>query len=150
MSKHLMARFRHLASPQFDWRHSPEYDSDLVAEHHTAPLENGDRLHVFRMRMPGEKALGLGPEYWMHEIAPHDLPPRHPLPENMHADDEWDATVNKPHFERRNFEMGFANKETAMEAVEQRYKDQAKGWGPRAPHRREVNYDDLNSFKDFL
>jgi hypothetical protein len=139
-----MARFRHLASPQFDWRHTPEYDSDLAVDHHIAPLENGDRLHVYRFN-------GRTKEHWMHEISPHDLPPRHPFPKNMHSADEWDETINKPQFDRRNFDFGpFADKETAMEAVEQRYKEQAPTWGPRAPQRREVNYDNLDDFKDFL
>lgn len=68
------------ASPMFDWRPSPEYESPgLTADHHSAPLENGDRLHVYRLNVQAENP-------WVFEFHPHDMPSRLPLRWNPELD----------------------------------------------------------------
>lgn len=74
-----------MLSPMFDWRRSPEYDSPgISADHHSAPLENGDRLHAYRLQVQAQNP-------WVFEIEPHDMPSRLPLrwnPElNLFRDD---------------------------------------------------------------
>lgn len=141
-----MARFRRFASPQFDWRRTPEHDSPgISADHYTAPLENGDSLHAYRLDTYGER------EIWMHELRPHDLPMRFPIPRNpFDENSEWNVKVNKPGFNRRHQQyfvdgMPAMDKETAMERAEQSYRDNAPSWGPRTPHQREdmaFDYDE--------
>lgn len=146
-----MAKFRRQASPQFDWRRSPEHDSPGIStDHHTAPLENGDSLHVYRLDLSDH-------DVWMHELRPHDLPMRFPIPRNpFDESSDWNVKINKPGFDRRNQQYiddngsPITDKETAMERAEQKYKEQAPSWD-RPPHSSDVDYEDImRNYKDYL
>lgn len=94
----MLAPWRRTASPMFDWRPSPEYESPgLTADHHSAPLENGDRLHVYRLNVQAENP-------WVFEIHPHDMPSRLPLRWNPELDlfkDDPQVRDDLPAFLRR-------------------------------------------------
>lgn len=192
-----------IAGPVFDWRRSPEYDSEISKDHHSAPLENGDRLHVYRLPVSATNP-------WVHEIEPHDMPSRLPLSwhsgmSKLYPQEDVSPNMNdflrrypnspvamaisrNPEIDppgtdrtRRNFsgwgrmvsqegsfapagepvnregapgekwENGkfFPDPESAMAAVEQRYREEAPKW-KREDHSSGVDYSDLNRFKDFL
>lgn len=163
MSRHLMARMRRTASPVFDWRRSPEYDSPgISADHHSAPLENGDRLHAYRLNFNA-----INP--WVFEIEPHDMPPRLPL--RFHDGVNGDlprkavpmAIARNPAVDpvgtdrtRRNFSLwgrrpdpdggehpgnwengtSYTSLSEAVSAAEGRYLEEAPKWGAREPRQR--------------
>lgn len=158
------SRRRRTASTLFDWRRSPEYDSPgITVDHHSAPLENGDRLHAYRM--------DVSTPHWVFEIGPHDMPNRFPLrwipghlvPEGFSHTTYGmvigrDPEVDPPGTDRRRRNNSLwgrylddpthpsgkrhENGETyrtlaeAAEAAERRYLEEAPGWGQREPHRR--------------
>jgi hypothetical protein len=67
---------------QFDWRRSPEYDSEYSMEHHSAPLENGDRLHVFHVPWVRVGDPDNGKRSWWYELEGHHQTPRFPIQPN--------------------------------------------------------------------
>lgn len=159
----MLVPWRRTASPMFDWRRSPEYDSPgISADHHSAPLENGDRLHVYRVNINATNP-------WVFEFHPHDMAPRLPLVWHDNVDPNlrgkplpmaigrnpdidppgsgrhrrnfslWGREVDDPTRESgKNWENGraYTTPQEAMRAAEERYLEEAPKWGDRAPHAR--------------
>lgn len=160
MSRHLMAKFRRQShrdkwklkpNPEgrkFDWRHEPAYETSMSTDHHVAPLENGDSLHVFRL--PGD--FSDDRQHWFHEIAPHHLPFRFPFPERDDPgyQDYQDRINSVGNFKERNVDFGFMNKETAQDAVEQKYLEEAKTWDRQPHHRKNIDVADSGTDYDKL
>lgn len=158
-----MAKMR-TASPMFDWRRTPEYDSPgITVDHHSAPLENGDRLHAYRM--------DVSSPHWVFEIEPHEMPsrfplrwiPRHLVPEGFShtpygmvigRDPEVDPPgagrkrrnnslwgryledPTHPSGTRHENGMTYGTLAEAARAAERRYLEEAPKWGQREPHQR--------------
>jgi hypothetical protein len=161
----MLAPWRRTAGPVFDWRPTPEYAAlGLTLDHHTAPLENGDRLHVYRPDFPG---AGMTDKHWLYELEPHDMAPRLPLVWHDHVDPGTGRAPGVMHMiigrnpevdppdgpdrRRRNLSLWgrgadevrphengrtFPTAEEAMQAAEQRYREEAPKWDDRAPHAR--------------
>ncbi len=151
MSRHLMAKFRRVASPQFDWRRAPELDDqkfikDYVPgvyrdqgpqDHHIAPLENGHVLIVRRFNKPGTQWSEGDWDYWIQGASAH------PQLKNYHpTDDSYDVLGH-------GF-RGLPSKEHAIQAAEQAYRRLVPIGTDTGRHDSGVDYSDLNSFKDYL
>ena len=145
MSRHLMARFRHLASPQFDWKAAPELDdpdahnAEFVPgsngngtfEHHIAPLENGHQLMVRRFSEPGTQ-WSSGPwDYWIHGVSTQ------PHLKNYHPSDDSYKILGHGF-------KGLPSKEHAMQAAEQAYRRLVPLGTHTGPHDSGVDYSDIN------
>lgn len=162
MSRHLMARFRHLAtSSAFPWRPDDRewvygdyglYHPNTEAYH--APLENGHRLKVWddsitesRWGALDEQGFRLGelpPEkpgsHWKGgwdegEDFPND-PDMPGYPNNQHP--HWEAVYDENSPLRA---KAYPSREQAMRAVEQRYRQKYPLGTSTGSHDSGVDYD---------
>lgn len=147
---------------QFDWRRAPEYDSEYSMEHHTAPLENGDRLHVFHVPWVRVGDPDNGKRHWWYELEGYHQTPRFPIqpnPELEHPQFPFNHVVQavgmpghparedvisrfnsaKP----RGGRYAWPTKEEAMRQVEGVYQRVLAGpWKDREPRRSTIDYDE--------
>lgn len=172
MSRHLMARFRHLraaerpasefpwAPDDRDWVYGGEYGLYKPGgEAYHAPLENGHRLRVWDDTIneprwgplePGGSRMG-------------DLPPEEP---GSHWKAGWDEGVDfpndpampgYPHNTHPHWEAvyehdsplrakAYPTREEAMKAVERRYRQKYPIGSDTGSHDSGVDYSDLNKF----
>lgn len=151
MSRHLMARFRHLAtSSAFPWRPDDrewvygdygQYEWDTEAWH--APLENGHRLRVWDDSQT-EPSRGREAEppssHWKGgwdegEDFPND-PDMPGYPNNQHP--YWEAVYDEDSPLRA---KAYPSREQAMRAVEQRYRQKYPLGTSTGSHDSGVDYD---------
>lgn len=133
-----MARFRHLASPQFDWKAAPELDDPIIHtfEHHIAPLENGHQLMVRRFDEPGTQ-WSSGPwDYWIHGVSTPSMPGG---VRNYHPSDDSYKTLGHGF-------KGLPSKEHAIQAAEQAYRRLVPLGTDTGSHDSGTDYSDLNKF----